>query len=63
MRKLKILFAGLNIPLVLFACTVGVAAPIGLSGCDSNDGPMEKAGQKVDDTVDDAGDKIDDATD
>lgn len=63
MSKWKMGFAGLNIPLVLFACTVGVAAPLGLSGCDSNDGPVEKAGQSIDDSVDDAGDKLDDATD
>lgn len=62
MSKLKMLFAGLNIPLVLFAFSVSVAAPMGLSGCDSNDGPVEKAGQKVDEGIEEAGDEIDDHT-
>jgi len=32
-------------------------------GCDSNDGVVENAGEKIDDAVDDAGDAIDDAAD
>ena len=35
---------------------------ISLSACEDQ-GPMEEAGEKVDDTVDDAGDAIEDATD
>jgi hypothetical protein len=31
-----------------------------VSGCDS-DGPAERAGERIDKTVDDAGDKIEDA--
>ncbi len=38
------------------------ALMISLSACEDQ-GPMEEAGEKVDDTVDDAGDAIDDATD
>lgn len=33
-----------------------------LAGCD-NDGPLEEAGEAVDDTVEDAGDAVEDATD
>ncbi len=32
------------------------------TGCD-NDGPLENAGEKVDDAVEDAGDAVKDATD
>lgn len=39
------------------------AMVIALVGCDSNDGPAEKAGAKVDNAIDDAGDKIEDAGD
>lgn len=35
---------------------------IGLSAC-QDQGPMEEAGEAVDDTVDDAGDAVEDATD
>lgn len=41
-----------------------------LSGCDTNDGPAEMAGEKVDravergeEQIEDAGDKVEDATD
>jgi hypothetical protein len=36
---------------------IGVAA---LSGCE-NEGPLERAGENVDDAVDDAGDAVEDA--
>ncbi len=35
---------------------------ITLSACEEQ-GPLEEAGEKVDDTVEDAGDEIEDATD
>ena len=38
------------------------ALMISLTACEDQ-GPMEEAGEKVDDTVDDAGDAIEDATD
>jgi hypothetical protein len=33
------------------------------TGCDSNDGPLEKVGESIDDAVDDVGDAVEDATD
>ena len=36
---------------------------LGIVGCDFNDGPVEKAGEKVDSTVDKAGDKAEQAGD
>ncbi len=41
----------------LLACTLMFT----LSGCD--DGPMEEAGENIDDAVEDSGDAIEDATD
>ena len=35
---------------------------IPLSGCD-NDGPLEEAGEEIDETAEDIGDAVDDATD
>lgn len=32
-----------------------------LSGCESNDGPLEEAGEKVDEAMTDAGNAIEDA--
>lgn len=40
-----------------------LAASALLSGCESNDGPVEKAGENIDNAIDDAGDKIEDAGD
>lgn len=40
-----------------------VAMMLSLIGCDSNDGPAEKAGASVDNAIDEAGDKIEDAGD
>jgi hypothetical protein len=34
-----------------------------LQACDTNEGPLEEAGEEIDDAVDDIGDEIDDATD
>ncbi len=34
-----------------------------LQGCDANEGPLEEAGEEIDDAVDDVGDDIDDALD
>lgn len=36
---------------------------LALTGCDSNDGPAEKAGAKLDNAVDEAGDKLENAGD
>lgn len=33
-----------------------------LSACDSNEGPLERAGETTDDAVEDAGDAVEDAT-
>lgn len=38
------------------------ALMIVLPGCEER-GPLEEAGEEIDDTIDDAGDAIDDATD
>lgn len=34
-----------------------------LVGCGEDEGPMERAGEKVDEAIEKAGDKIEDATD
>ncbi|MGD9730355.1 MAG: hypothetical protein AB7Q01_10515 [Gammaproteobacteria bacterium] len=34
---------------------------LGSAGCDYHDGPIEKAGEQVDQTVDKTGDKMDEA--
>ncbi len=41
----------------------GLATLVFIGGCDSNDGPVEKAGENVDHAVDKTGDKIEDAGD
>ncbi len=41
--------------LMLIAC-------LGLTACD-NDGPMEEAGESIDEAAEEVGDEIDDATD
>lgn len=43
----------------LFAITPMIA----LTGCDTNDGPAEEAGEALDDAADDVGDALDDASD
>ncbi|SFK05965.1 hypothetical protein [Methylophaga sulfidovorans] len=45
--------------LIMFAFT-GVGL---LAACDSDDGPAEKMGEKIDNTVEDAGNAIDNAAD
>lgn len=44
------------------AVLLGSALMITLSACEEQ-GPLEEAGEKIDDTVEDAGDAIEDATD
>lgn len=41
---------------------LGAAGAIALTACEKK-GPAEKAGEKLDNAVEDAGDKIEDATD
>lgn len=36
---------------------------ISLSACDSQEGPMEEAGEEIDESVENAGDAIEDKTD
>lgn len=49
---------GETIAAVLFATTLLIALP----GCERQ-GPLEEAGEAIDDTIEDAGDAIEDATD
>jgi len=44
--------------LAIFLALFGVTS---LVGCDSNDGPVESAGERVDDAADDTGDALEDA--
>ncbi|HSC68929.1 MAG TPA: hypothetical protein VLC79_14625 [Cellvibrio sp.] len=44
------------------AFIIGLLA-LPLAACDSNDGPTEKAGEKVDNALDNTRDKLDDAGD
>ena len=37
-------------------------AAIALTACPEKEGPLEKAGEKMDEAIDEAGDKIDEAT-
>ncbi|WP_394170375.1 hypothetical protein [Saccharospirillum alexandrii] len=46
----------------LSATLIASVFVITLAGCD-RDGPLEEAGEKMDDSIDDAGDAIEDATD
>ncbi len=55
---------------LLLAALFGLGTIAGVSGCDTNEGPFEEAGEQVDDAVDetqdaadDAGDEIEDAAD
>ncbi len=42
----------------------GIAVSVlALAGCDSNDGPMEEAGEKLDRSYEDARDAVEDASD
>lgn len=47
---------------LLLAALLGLAT-VGLAACDSSDGPMEQAGEQVDDAVEEAGDAAEDARD
>lgn len=40
-----------------------IALPVLFAGCDRDDGPVEKAGAKVDNAIDKTGQKIEDAGD
>jgi hypothetical protein len=46
----------------LFALLLALGGGVALTGCEEQ-GPAEKAGEKIDDAVEDAGDKIDEAGD
>jgi len=47
---------------IIAAVLLMSALMISLSACEDK-GPMEEAGEKVDDTVEDVGDAVEDATD
>ena len=40
-----------------------LAAAFVLAACESNEGPAERAGEKIDEAMDDAGDSMEDARD
>jgi hypothetical protein len=42
---------------IVWLMLVGGVAPITIAGCD--EGPLEEAGEEIDDAVDDAKDKLD----
>lgn len=42
---------------------LAVATFLVLTGCDTDDGPMEKAGEKIDNAVQTTGDKVENAMD
>ncbi len=50
----------LNLNFAIIAVLMA-AFGLGAAGCDYNDGPVEKAGEQVDQTVDKTGDKMDEA--
>jgi len=39
------------------------ALALGAAGCDRREGPVEEAGEAVDDTIDEMGDRLDDEDD
>ena len=45
----------------IFAILMALGGGVAVTGCDSNDGPAESAGKRVDDAADKAGDKIEEA--
>lgn len=47
---------------LLVAAVLGISA-VGLTACDSDDGPAEKAGQKLDNAADNTSDAMDNAKD
>lgn len=52
----------MNTGRIIAAALLASTLLISLSAC-QDQGPMEEAGEEIDDTVGDAGDAIDDATD
>lgn len=48
---------------LIMAMTLALAVPFFIVGCDNNDGPMEKAGEKMDNAVEKTGEAIEDAGD
>ena len=51
-----------SIPAAILAASVAFAG-VTIAGCDNNDGPLEKAGEKADKAIDNAGDQLDKAGD
>lgn len=47
---------------IITATVLASALMIMLTGCD-RDGPLEDAGEQMDDTIEDTGDAVEDATD
>jgi hypothetical protein len=45
----------------LFVLMLLMGSLPGIQACDSNDGPLENAGEAIDDAADDAGDAIEEA--
>jgi len=48
---------------ILLSLALAAAFMMSLAGCVEEEGPLEKAGEAVDEAVEEAGDKIEDATD
>ncbi len=46
----------------LFLVLLGISAA-GIYACPDNDGPAERAGERIDDAAEDVGDKMEDAAD
>ena len=47
----------------LYLLTFMMLGLFGLQACDTNEGPLEEAGEEIDDAADDIGDEVDDAFD
>lgn len=54
-------FNAFNIHTLILACLI-LPTSFALLGCDSNDGPAEKMGEKVDEAGEEIQDEVDDAT-
>ena len=50
-------------PLPILALLAFLFTSLGIAGCDMSQGPAEKAGENIDNAVDDTGDAIEDAGD